>query len=381
MLPDKSIVRQRIHGKIFVMDPAKITVKVGMIGLGRSGWGIHIEGVRSMRGLYTIVAVHDVWPERLRDSAAALEAKPHATLEGFLADPNIELVVVASPSKFHYEQALAALQAGHHVLCDKPFGTTVAQVDALIVAAAKSDRVLQPFQQRRYEPDFRKVLEVIRSGVLGRIQMVRICWHGFKRRWDWQTMSSMAAGELYNNGPHPIDHALFLLGDSDDAPITPDVWCERRRCLASGDGEDHVKLILSASGKPTVEIELSSTVAYGQDRWLICGTAGGLRGSANGLEWKWVDWSMMPSRPLDPNPTPDRSYNGETLEWQQGSWAPQGAVDSGGGTAPAWQPVHDLYTDLHATLTTGAPQKITPQSVRRRVDILERAAKFAPIIR
>ena len=379
-MPDKSIVCKPAFGTILDMAIFNKTIKVGVIGLGRSGWGIHIEDFRSMRDLYTVVAVHDVWPERLRDSATAIEARAHTSLDSFLADPNIELVVVASPSKFHYQQALAALEAGKHVLCDKPFGTTVEQVDALINAATKVGRVLQPFQQRRYEPDFQKVLEVVRSGVLGRIQMVRICWHGFKRRWDWQTMSSMAGGELYNNGPHPIDHAMFLLGDSDDTPVTPDVWCERRRCLASGDGEDHVKLILSASGKPTVEIELSSTIAYGQDRWLISGTAGGLRGSANGLEWKWVDWSKMPDRPLDPNPTPDRSYNGEKLEWQQATWVPAGAVDAGGGSAPAWQPVNDLYTDFHATLTTGAAQKITPQSVRRRVDILERASKLAPVI-
>ena len=366
---------------MFVMQQTAEPVRVGVIGLGRSGWNIHCDAFGRMPDLYKIAALHDVLPDRLEESAVASGAKARATLDGLLADPEVDLVVVASPNKFHFGHAMAALQAGKHVLCDKPFGTTVAEVDQMIAAAAKAGRVLQPFQQRRYEPDFRKLVEIAGSGLLGKIEFVRICWHGFKRRWDWQTIPEMAAGELYNNGPHPIDHAMLIMGDSDASPVTPKLWCERRHCLYSGDAEDHVKVILTAAGKPTVEIEISSTIAFGQDRWLVCGTAGGLRGTASALEWKWVDWSTMPDRPLDPRSTPDRSYNTEPLTWHHDRWAPEGATDAGAGAAPAVQPVIDLYTDLHATLTRGRPQVITPQSVRRRVAILEQCAAMAPVIR
>jgi predicted dehydrogenase len=244
----------------------------------------------------------------------------------------------------------------------------------MIAAAEQRGLILQPFQQRRYEPDFQKVKEVCDSGVLGDLQFIRISWGGFKRRWDWQTLTEMGGGELNNNGPHPLDHALELFGPDDPE----EVWCDKRNCLASGGAEDHVKIILRGPGRPTVEIELSSVFAYPPDRWLVCGTSGGLRGGGSGLEWKWVDWSKMPARPVSAAPTPDRSYNGETLEWQTASWTPTGAGDAGGGAAPAAGPVRRLYDGLYRTIREGAAQEITPQSVRRRVAVIERCHQAAP---
>jgi predicted dehydrogenase len=358
-------------------------IRVGIVGQGRSGWGIHAGLLSKLPEQYRVVAVMDPWAERVEQSAQALGCRPYRDFGQILADDEIELVVVASPNKFHVEHALAALNAGKHVLCEKPFATRVADVDRMIAAARASGRVVQPFQQRRYEPDFQKVKEVCASGLLGEIKFVRICWHGFKRRWDWQTLSEMAGGDLNNNGPHLIDHALGLieqLGGEDVAP--EDIWCELRHCLASGDAEDHVKVILrGVAGRPTIDIELSSIFVYGQDRWTVCGTSGGLRGDASGLEWKWVDWSTMPERPVTAVPTPDRSYNSEKIVWQTDSWKPSSgaAADAGGGAAPAPGPSQIVYHDLYRSIREGAPQNITPESVRRRVAVIERCHALYPI--
>jgi hypothetical protein len=122
-----------------------------------------------------------------------------------------------------------------------------------------------------------------------------------------------------------------------------------------------------------IEVELTDFFAYPQDRWFVCGTAGGLRGSASGLEWKWVDWSQMRPRPLELQSTPDRSCNSESLKWHSASWHPAGSADAGAGAAPARQPVIDLYTSLFQTIRLGEPQKITPESTRRRVAVMEKA--------
>lgn len=350
------------------MSAENSPIRVGIIGLGRSGWGIHVDAIQALPEMFRLVAVTDELTERAAESAARLKVRQHQTVEMLLADRDVELVVVATYNRFHARQAAAALKVGKHVLCEKPFGLTTADVDMMIAASRLSGKILQPFQQRRFEPDFQKVCEVVRSGVLGQLQFIRLCWHGFKRRWDWQTAKSMGGGTMNNNGPHLIDHALELYGEGD-----PKVWCEMRRCLCAGDAEDHLKIILSGEGKPTIDIELSDAFAYGQDRWLACGTAGGLRGNANGLEWKWVDWSKMPARTLELQSTPDRSYNFESLPWQTSAWHPSTAADAGGGAAPAVQPVLDMYTTLFKTIRQGAPQAITPENVRRRVAIMEQA--------
>ncbi len=349
-------------------------VKVGILGQGRSGWGIHAKAIQNIPEQFIVRAVYDPITERCSESATALDARACDSAEQVLADDEIEMVIVASPNPFHAEQTIAALKAGKHVLCEKPFGLTVADVDAMITASQQAGRVLQPFQQRRYEPDFLKVKEICDSGILGRIRLIRICWHGFKRRWDWQTLRSMCGGELNNNGPHPIDHAIQLFGDPE-----PHVWCQMDSCLCSGDAEDDVKMILYGNG-PTIEVELSSSTAYGQDRWMVAGTCGGLRGDANGLEWKWVDWSKMPDRPVSDKPTPDRSYNKEELAWQTDSWKPAEKADTGGGAAPSPKPVLQLYDSLFAAIRLGKPQAITPQSVRPNVGVMEKCRAAAAAV-
>ncbi len=345
-------------------------IAVGILGLGRSGWDIHARAIRNQPETFRLVAVADPLESRREEAVRGFECRAYGSPEEVMRDPEVELVIVAAPNAHHAPMAIAALQAGKHVLCEKPFGLVTADVDAMIAAARKAGRVLQPFQQRRFEPDFRKVMEICASGLLGEIQLVRICWHGFKRRWDWQTLKSFSGGALNNNGPHPIDHAVALFGEGD-----PQVWCEMRRCLCSGDAEDYLKIILTGKGHPTVELELMDCVAYGQDRWLVCGTAGGLKGDANRLDWKWVDWSKMPPRPISTEPTPDRSYNSEKLPWQTGTWTAPGKADVGAGGTPSAQPVLDLYADLYAAIRGGRPQAVTPESVRRRVAVMEEARK------
>ncbi|MDZ4199786.1 MAG: Gfo/Idh/MocA family oxidoreductase [Kiritimatiellia bacterium] len=346
-------------------------VSVGVSGLGRSGWDIHVKAIRGLSETFRVSAVFDPIAERGQQAKTELGAKVHSSFESLIGDPEIELVVVASPNRFHATQAQAALRAGKHVLCEKPFGLTLADVDTMIRESKRAGKILQPFQQRRFEPDFRKIQEVIASGVLGSVHFVRICWHGFKRRWDWQTSRATGGGTMNNNGPHLIDHALELFGDAE-----PNVWAEMKHLLASGDAEDHLKVILSGPHRPTVDIELTDGFAYGQDRWLVAGTTGGLRGDAAGLVWKWVDWSSMPPRPLDLNPTPDRSYNSETLVWQTAEWKPEANTDAGAGAAPSPAPVLELYAGLYRAIREGQPQVITPQSVRRRVAILEKVRAF-----
>ncbi len=345
-------------------------IRVGIIGLGRSGWNIHRRAIGNQPDLFTITAVYDPIASRRRESAAELGCTGHDSVESLLADDAVELIIVASPNGYHAAQSVRALEAGKHVLCEKPFGLTTGDVDRMIAASEKAGTVLQPFQQRRYEPDFQKVKEVCESGILGEIQFVRICWHSFKRRWDWQTAKEMDGGALNNNGPHPIDHAMELFGGG-----RPEVSCEMRRVLCSGDAEDFLKITLRGSGRPTVEIELMDSIAYPRERWLVAGSAGGLHGTADKLEWKWVDWSAVPERPLSLEPTPDRSYNKEELDWHSDSWQPAGQADAGAGAAPSPVPVLTLYGNLYDVIRNGAEQHITAADVRSRLYVLEQARR------
>ncbi|MEO6053376.1 MAG: gfo/Idh/MocA family oxidoreductase, partial [Chthoniobacterales bacterium] len=115
----------------------------------------------------------------------------------------------------------------------------------------------------------------------------------------------------------------------------------------------------------------SKSCAYPQPMWQVMGTAGGLMGSQGALSWKYVDFSKLPPRPVDKTPTPDRSYNSETYDWQEESW-----------TAPDDQPntYKCFYADVYKTLQENAPLVITPESIKRQIALLEKCRNLSPNI-
>lgn len=342
-------------------------IKLGIIGFGRSGCNIHADAIAKMQDKFTVCAICDEIPER-RTHEAFPNAKQYAKAEDLIADPELEMVVVATYNYSHAKYAVMALNAGKHVLCEKPFGYTTSDVDMMIEAAARNNRIVQPFQQRRFEEDFQKVKEICDSGVLGEIKYIRISWPNFCRRWDWQTSRAFGGGQLYNNGPHLVDHGMELFGDA-----KPQVKAFMRNALSSGDAEDEFNITIYGENAPQVELIISATTAFPQDRWLICGTAGTLRGGTKKLEWKYVDWSKYPERPLDTVPLDGRVYCSEKLEYITETWEPEAAADSGAGATPAPKPVQKLYDSLYDAIRNGKPQLITPQAIRRRIEVMQEA--------
>lgn len=341
-------------------------IRVGVAGLGRSGWNIHVAGLRKWPELFTIAAVMDLDPARRAEAEREFGCKGYEAFEDLAADRDVEVVVVASPNRFHADHAIAAMRAGKHAVVEKPFALSAADADRMIEASRQAKRVLAPFQNRRYESHFRKVKEIVDSGVLGDIVLIRLAVHGFGRRWDWQTLREFGGGQLNNWGPHILDHALQLLGPDDPSQLFVDL----RNTLSSGDAEDHVKIVMKAGG-PTVDIEITSAAAMGQERWLVMGTAGGLRGGTNKLEWKRVDWEEMPERPVEKASTADRGYNREQLDWQGGSWEGGDGEDQ----LREW-----FYRDLFDTIRKGEPLFISAESVRRQIALIERCHAQCPVL-
>ncbi len=341
-------------------------VRVGIVGLGRSGWNIHAAAIATLPEQYRVAAVADPLAERQEEARARFDCRAYSDFADLIADDEVELVTIASPSHLHVEQAIAAMRAGKNVLVEKPFAPSGAEADRLITVARETGRILTCNQNCRYYPDFLKVREVLGSGKLGQIVQIRIAWHQFTRRWDWQTLPALGGGTLNNNMSHVVDQALLLLGG-----VEPDVSCWMVRTpLSSGEAEDHVKVVLSAAGQPTIDLEVTAAAAYPQDRWLVMGTQGGLVGTAYQLRWRYFDPALLPSRPVDRAPTPDRRYNDETLPWvEESAEIPR----DGSRKANA-----EVYRGLYPALREGAPLPITAESVRRQIAVLDRCRALNP---
>ena len=342
-------------------------IAVGIAGLGRSGWRIHVPTLEALPDAYRIAAVSDPSAERRGEAEQRLGCPAHADFQSMLADDRIELVVLATPSHLHADQASEAMRAGKHVIVEKPFAPDLASADRMLAAARETGRVLTGSQNYRYVGDFLKIREVVESGKLGRILSIRIAWHWFRRRWDWQTLKEFGGGSLNNDGSHVIDQALLFLGEAE-----PEVFCHMERTpLNSGDADDHVKVILRAPGAPFIDMEFSNACAYPQDMWLVMGTQGGLTGTHTQLRWRYVDPALLPARPVSREPTPDRSYNREELPWVEET----SDLSREDHTASNKR----LYGDLHRGLRQGAPLAVTAASIRRQIAVLERCRELSPV--
>src|SRR3954464_11054511 len=161
-------------------------VNVGIAGLGRSGWDIHAKTLASLKSFYRVVAVTDNQPSRCQEAVQSLGCRAYPDLASLLADREVDLVVIATPSHLHRDEVIQSLANRKHVVCEKPMALSAADADRMIHAADSADRLLTVFHNMRYWRDFQKVREVIESGVLGRIVQIKITMHRFTRRWDWQ---------------------------------------------------------------------------------------------------------------------------------------------------------------------------------------------------
>ena len=239
-------------------------VRVGIIGLGRSGWSIHALGLQQMPEHYRIVAVADLIEARRAEAQQTLGCRAYAGYGELLADREVKLVIVAPPSYLHAVYTIAALQAGKAVVCEKPMAQNLADADSMLAAARRTGSLLTMFQNRRYEASYLKVRKIIASGVLGRILQIKLTVHSFGRRWDWQTLRAFAGGQLRNNGVHYLDQSLQLMdlasvsAATGSVPVEPAVFYRAVNTLALGDAEDSFKILLTAPGAPLVDFELVS---------------------------------------------------------------------------------------------------------------------------
>jgi predicted dehydrogenase len=140
----------------------------------------------------------------------------YRTLEELLADDLVELVIVNTPNYTHYEFAKRSLEAGKHVIVEKPFTIDVAQANELIEIAAKENKILSVYQNRRYDSDYKTIKKVLDENLLGELVEVEMHFDRFREELSpkkHKETPGPGAGVLYDLGAHLIDQALQLFGN------------------------------------------------------------------------------------------------------------------------------------------------------------------------
>jgi len=249
--------------------------------------------------------------ERRDRFAAKFGCPVYRDYDAMLEDPAIELVSIATRSPDHVPHTLAALKAGKYVFLEKPIALSYAEAKKLKPAAAKARGKLFIRHNRRFEPGFLHVREIIASGILGEVYQIKLARVSYSRRDDWQTLKKCGGGQLLNWGPHIIDHALQFL----ESPLAS-VWGDLKCVAAAGDAEDHVKVIVRGKNGRTVDLEISGGAAVPLPEYVVWGSKGGLVLEGDEIRLRYLD----PKKKLTPRRakagTPDQSFGTpEKLPW------------------------------------------------------------------
>ncbi len=274
----------------------KITLAI--IGQGRSGRDIHGAFLRSDANThFDVKYVVEKDPER-REKAK--REYPGCTVfeeyTSLLSCKDIDVIVNASYSEMHYPITRVLLENKFNVLVEKPFARTRFECEDLIRIAKENNVLLTVFHQSLLAPFYQKTKEVLDEGLIGKPKVINLRYNSLARRWDWQTLQKKVAGSVYNTGPHPIGIAMDLLEFDPDIRVAASFLdC----ALTSGDGEDIAKIILTAPGRPIVDIEINSVDPYTDYNLKIQGTRGTVKANGKICKVKYVVDGENPERPLE----------------------------------------------------------------------------------
>ena len=246
-------------------------LNVALVGYGYAGKTIHAPLIRAAAGL-ELVAVVSSRPD---DVHADLPGMTVADLDTVLADSTIDMVVIATPNDLHAPQAHAALDAGKHVVIDKPFALSVTEGQALIDHATAAGRLLSVFHCRRWDSNH-LTFQAVRPK-LGELYQVSLRYDRLRPvvRDRWRERAGPGSGIWYDLGSHLLDQALNLFGQPQW--IQADLAGQRPGATTTDYvhavlGYDRLRVILHASMMtaapgPALEVQgrLGAFVKYGMD--------------------------------------------------------------------------------------------------------------------
>ena len=199
--------------------PKSSDIGFGIIGLGTIGpW--HRDAIAQATGA-RLVACCDIVEERAKKIAAesGKGIRAYKRIEDMLKDDEVQAVCICTPSGLHGEHAIQAMEAGRHVLSEKPMDINLRQIDAMIETSRRCNVKLAGVFQRRTWPASAKVREAVRTGKLGKL-VVGDCYQKYFRSHEYYASGAWRAtweldggGALMNQGVHGIDLLLYLMGD------------------------------------------------------------------------------------------------------------------------------------------------------------------------
>ncbi len=247
-----------------------------VIGYGYAGRSFHSYLIQITPGL----ELHGVSSRNSGTRERIVRERKCRAYEGFesvIADPDVDLVVLATPTSTHADMAIRALGAGKHVVTDKPMCLTLEECDRMLAAAEETGLLLNVFQNRRWDGDFLTVKGLIDlagqavpgEGRLGDVRWIEMAWQKFGAPGGWRGSRTSGGGRFYDLGAHLLDQLLLLFQQAIDT-----VYCRMQYDFPDHDVESQALIVVGFADGVTGVCDVSSMSARSKPRFHVFGTKG-----------------------------------------------------------------------------------------------------------
>ena len=251
-----------------------MSIRMCVVGYG-SAFGMghhHSEKIRATEGM-EVVGVCEPDAERRAVAAETEEVPVYESLDEVVADDGVDMVALIVPHDLHAPLAIQALNAGKHVITEKPLCVHVAEADEMIATAKANDVCLTTYHNRRWDQDFVTVKYLIDQGMLGEVFMVECHVGGARPLNGWRRDEKSGGGMLRDWGAHLIDQCVQIAGGP-AVKVFADL--DHRMWTDIMDVPTPNQLLVQFESGMWADISLSNISWVPRPRWRVLGEEGGL---------------------------------------------------------------------------------------------------------
>jgi scyllo-inositol 2-dehydrogenase (NADP+) len=336
----------------------KEPVRVGVLGYGYAGRSFHayLVGLEPRLRL-TAIASRDVG--RRERAAREHGVATFETLDGMLADGDVDLLIIATPHDVHARQAIQAMEAGKHVVVDKVMALSLEEADAMIAARDRNGVLMSVFHNRRWDGDFLTAQRAVQAGLLGRLLFLEIGIWRYGPPGNWRARRDQVGTIMHDWGAHFVDQALLL----SPAPVTS-VFARSQHEWPGIDVESYIGADIQFADGVFGRIEVATRARASRPRWYLVGDRGAfLKDGVDPQEAAMVRGEIDAARE-DPADAArlvtelDGLASDMRLTTLRGDW-------------------RAYYRNIAEALLDNTPLAVKPEEVRRVVGVLEAVQRSA----
>jgi len=336
-------------------------IRTGICSYGMSGKLFHAPFIQAHPG-YELTAIVERHNNDSRERYP--DSKLYRSVGDLLADKEIQLIVVNTPTHLHFENAKAALLAGKNVVVEKPFTVTVKEAEELTALAEKQNQLISIYQNRRYDGDYHAIKKVIQQKLLGDLREVEIHYDRYRPSYGGKPHKEgeiLGAGILYDLSPHLVDQALQLFGWPQ--ALFADVWKMRDDVKA----KDYFEILLYYD-KLRVRLKATCVARETNYAYVFHGMKGSFLQQRSDLQEIQLNAGAIPSLeswcppPSQPDGLLHTEINGEVFRTE--------TISTPGNYM-------GYYDDLYKALTANGPNPVPAADGIKTIRIIEAALQSA----